>query len=120
MAKIIGVVGTRRRDSDIDYEMVSEKFFEVYEEGDIICSGLCPKGADRFAVIIHETYCIPCLWFPANWEKYDNKAGFIRNTPIARFSDVLIACVAGNRLGGTEDTIEKFIKFHGEDNLILV
>lgn len=118
--RIIGVVGSRRRDSDSDYKIVERKFFDLYERGDWICSGLCPDGADRFAVVMHAKYCIPCLWFPANWKKYGKAAGFIRNTDIARESDVLIACVASSRTGGTEDTIEKFLKFHDEKDLYLV
>jgi hypothetical protein len=34
-------------------------------------------------------------------------AGFVRNTKIAEECDVLIAVVASDRLGGTEDTIRK-------------
>lgn len=120
MSKIIGVVGSRRRNSDTDKSLVVEKFFSIYEEGDIICSGLCKTGADKFALDIHEKNFIPCLWFPANWPKYKLQAGFIRNTDIAKFSDILIACVAEDRTGGTEDTIKKFIEFHGKDNLIII
>lgn len=121
--KTIGVVGSRSRDTEQDFEIVKKKFMEVYAPGDIICSGLCSRGADRFAVIIADELNLPeneRLWFPANWDKYKKAAGFIRNTDIARESAVLIACVADDRKGGTEDTVKKFIKFHGKENLILV
>ena len=100
--------------------MVKKKFFELYKEGDWICSGGCPKGADRFAFILHLDFDLPYLEFPANWKKYGNIAGFIRNTDIAKCSDVLIACVSRDRTGGTEDTVRKFIDFHGEENLHIV
>ena len=117
---IIGIIGTRARDSQADFDMVEKAFLEIYEDGDTICSGLCPRGADRFAVILAEKYNTKTMWFPAEWNKHGKSASMIRNTDIARESDVLIACVADNRQGGTEDTIRKFRRFHGDDNLIIL
>lgn len=118
--KIIGIVGTRSRNLDKDYEAVLEAFLKVYEVGDAICSGLCSQGGDRFAEVLAEIYNTPTLWFPAKWNKHGKMAGFIRNTDIAQNSDILIACVAHNRKGGTEDTIKKFIYYKDRDNLIIV
>lgn len=119
--KIIGIVGSRRRDSDnSDFIPVRNKFIEIYEDGDWICSGGCPKGGDRFAKMLHKEYCIPYLEFPANWYKHGKSAGFKRNGDIAKASDVLIACVSEDRTGGTEHTIKLFIKLHGEDKLYIV
>ena len=50
--KVIGIIGTRRRDTDEDYEIVKEAFLKIYKPGDIICSGLCKRGGDRFATIL--------------------------------------------------------------------
>jgi hypothetical protein len=118
--KTIGVIGTRRKDGYDDFYRVCEKFYEIYKVGDTICSGLCPKGADRFAVIIQKEENIPYLWFPADWKKYGKKAGFERNIDIAICSDVLIAMVADDRTGGTEDTINKFIEHHGKQDLYII
>ena len=121
--KTIGIVGTRSRDSEQDFDTVRDKFIDLYSVGDRICSGKCYKGADRFAVLIAKEwkeYLTEPLWFPANWNKYGKAAGFIRNTDIARESDILIACVSSSRTGGTEDTIRKFIEFHGKTNLYIV
>jgi hypothetical protein len=125
MAKVIGIIGTRERDSAEDFLAVWEAFEQLYEEGDMICSGLCPRGGDRFACILAEIYDTPVKWFRALWRdpkngSYRKWAGFERNTDIAYTSNVLIACVASDRKGGVEDTIKKFIKFHGKKNLILV
>ena len=125
---IIGIVGTRRRDSQKDFLQTEKAFLRFYmaevlsgiKEKDTICSGLCPKGGDRFAVILSKKYNTKTLWFPAEWDKYGRSAGFKRNTDIAQKSDILIAVVAKDRTGGTEDTIKKFIKFHGKDNLIII
>ncbi|MBU2249448.1 MAG: hypothetical protein KKD77_22060, partial [Gammaproteobacteria bacterium] len=95
--KTIGIIGTRCRDTLKDLKLVRDKFCELYESGDCICSGLCPKGGDRFAVILASHYKTSTLWFPADWERYGKGAGFVRNTDIARESDILVACVAPAR-----------------------
>lgn len=108
--RVIGIVGTRRRNSDYDFRLVENEFLRHYREGDTICSGLCPKGADRFAVILSEKYHASARWYKANWQRDGKAAGFVRNTYIAEDSNVLIACVASDRKGGTEDTLRKFRK----------
>ena len=120
--KFIGIIGTRRRDTEEDWLLTFKAFVDIYEEGDIIVSGGCPQGGDRFAKMIHEKYYIPYLEFPANWPRFGKRAGFIRNTDIALWSNYLIACVAEDRKGGTEDTINKFLDFYNKpkENLILV
>jgi len=118
--KTIGIVGTRKRDTINDFVLVEFAFFKIYEPGDRICSGLCPKGGDRFAVMLSEKYNTPKLWFPADWETHGKAAGFIRNTDIAENSDWLIACVQPDRIGGTEDTIKKFNKMGKGSQLLLV
>lgn len=143
MSKVIGVVGSRRRDTKEDFILVRDAFYKEFNDNDTICSGLCHKGGDWFAVLIATNsdyidnpierksihrkalnnelqYTIPSLWYPAEWNKYGMSAGFRRNTDIAKASTVLIACVSKDRTGGTEDTIKKFIKFHGKNYLILI
>lgn len=117
--KIIGIVGSRRRNSQEDFELVKKAFLDVYEQGDWICSGGCPTGADRFAWQLHKSLKKPYLEFPADWDTHGKAAGFVRNGDIANASEVLIACVAPDRTGGTEDTIRKFCKV-GKTRLILV
>ena len=108
--KKIGIIGTRRRNNSEAYKKVETAFFEIYENGDWICSGGCPKGGDRFAEVIAKKYGVPILIFYPNWEKYKKAAGIVRNGDIAFHSDVLIACVAKDRKGGTENTIKSFLK----------
>lgn len=117
--KKIGIIGSRRRDSLADYEKVRNALLSVYKLGDTIVSGGCPKGGDRFAEALAANFNIPIRIYPADWS-LGRHAGFLRNTDIARESDVLIACVALDRLGGTEDTIRKFRKFHPTNELVLV
>jgi len=118
--KTIGIIGSRRKDSQKDYKLVERKFLEVYKPGDIIVSGGCPKGGDRFAEIIAEKFIIPIKIYYAEWDKYGRGAGFVRNGYIARDSDEMIAYVTEDRTGGTEDTIKKFLKDKSVTNLHLV
>ena len=115
----VGIVGTRRRDSYLDFCIVRDTFAKLCEVTHIV-SGGCSRGGDRFAERLSMITHIPIIIFPANWNKYGKPAGFIRNTDIAIESDILVACVAKDRTGGTEDTIKKFKKFHPKGKLILV
>lgn len=108
--KVIGIVGSRRRATPQDMRIVAEAFGAVYEEGDSIVSGGCPTGGDNFAEVIARHQQIPIKIWYAQWRRFGKSAGFQRNGDIARDADVLIACVAEDRTGGTEDTIEKFEK----------
>lgn len=110
MVKTIGIIGSRRRNSEEDFEIVKKKLLSYYREGDIIISGGCPKGADNFAERIARELGVMIIIHHANWKKHGKEAGIIRNTKIANESDWLIACVSKDRTGGTEDTIRKYMR----------
>ena len=118
--KYIGIVGSRRRDTHEDYHKVLTKVSRIWQEGDVLVSGGCPKGGDRFAEMIAKLIDARIVIFPADWKKYGKQAGFVRNTDIAKLADELIACAATDRTGGTEDTITKFKKFHPSGKVYLV
>lgn len=118
MKRII-IIGSRRRNSNEDFFRVVNTFLGIYESGDLIVSGGCPTGGDKFAEDISAKYDIWMVVWKAEWTKYGKPAGFIRNTTIARNGDVVIACVADDRKGGTEDTITKFKKFNPKGEIIL-
>lgn len=117
----IGIIGTRRRDSWSDLRLVDRRFRRLYNDGDKVISGGCPEGGDRFAEMICKSYGIPIIIYYPRWNSefrdgeirlanYRRWAAFERNEPVARMSHVIIACVAPDRTGGTEDTIRKFIR----------
>jgi hypothetical protein len=105
--KVIGIVGSRSRDTDADYQQLLEAFTAIYAEGDEIVSGGCPKGGDRFAERIAKEWQVPIKIYYAQWNKLGKGAGFSRNTNIADDCNVLIALVTKDRTGGTEDTVRK-------------
>lgn len=117
--KTIGIVGSRRRSTARDYEIVEKQFRSIYEQGDEIVSGGCPQGADAFAEWIAKVAQVPIKIYYAEWDRLGRGAGFSRNGAIAKDADVLIACVAEDRTGGTEDTIKKYQKL-GKTALHLV
>lgn len=111
----VGIVGSRRRNEDADFALVAralKQFMEVADRHDqkvILVSGGCPVGADKFAETLAERLDLDIIIHQADW-KVGRHAGFLRNTDIANDADILIACVAEDRKGGTEDTIKKFCK----------
>lgn len=108
--RYIGIVGSRRRNSSADKTLVYQKFRELYTSSDRVVSGGCPQGADNFAEWIAKVEQVPILIYYAQWDKHGRSAGFVRNGDIAKDANILIACVAPDRTGGTEDTVVKFLK----------
>lgn len=127
----IGIVGSRRRDTARDLQEVRHALItemSKYAEKEIvIVSGGCPKGGDRFAEMLAEELDLRIVIHHPNRSSLPNpphpwdfaRINYERNTLIARDSDILIACVASDRKGGTEDTIKKYLKM-GKNELILV
>ena len=118
--KVIGIIGSRRRKSKSDYKQLEDKFLSIYEEGDEIVSGGCPKGADAMGEHLAKKHQVTIKIYYAKWNYLGKRAGFARNTYIARDADEIIAMVAEDRTGGTEDTVKKFLKNNDEDKLYLI
>ena len=135
--RYIGIVGTRRRIMMVDRKAVwlafiklqkklKKKGFEV-----IIVSGGCHAGADSFAEEIAEKLKVKIIIHKIRRDKMKldkngkpkkfefTKQAYARNKLIALNSHYLIACVSRDRTGGTENTIEHFLKHKNEKRLIL-
>lgn len=106
----IGVIGSRRRSKHNDFALVKKAVLAIYKEHDTIVSGGCHSGGDAFAEEIAKGMGMSILIHYPNWSKHGKAAGFVRNVLIADDSDVLVACVAEDRKGGTEHTIKNFVK----------
>ncbi len=117
----IGIIGSRRRNQEPDLRQIERALLKIYHPGDTLVSGGCPKGGDYFAEVLARRHKIPIKIHRPVWEDAEGNfrrwAGFERNTLIAQDADVLIACVAQDRTGGTEDTIRKFQKIHPDGPL---
>lgn len=128
--KKIGIIGTRRRDTPMIRKLIEEKFWEIYEEGDMIISGGCPKGGDKFAEQIAKSEGIPILTIYPDYKRFKQGAPMIRNSAIAKNSDFIIACVVKpedgvdkvleRKKGGTEDTLKKFVKNTDSSKMIIL
>jgi len=130
----IGIVGSRRRNSEDDLKILADflsKILTFYsdEYKVVLVSGGCKKGGDYFAEILNRAWQLPPMIIhypdksklPNNPQRYDfAKINFARNTLIARDSDILIALVAEDRTGGSEDTVKKFKKLHPKGKLYLI
>lgn len=110
----IGVVGSRRRNSPDDYIACEDAVKAIYNEGDTFVSGGCSQGGDAFCERLAKQLQASITIHYAKWDLYGKRAGFIRNSTIAEDCDILIAVVASDRTGGTEDTIEKARKLGKE------
>lgn len=126
---IIGIIGSRRRNLPEDFQKIRKAFFRKYLEGDRIVSGGCKEGGDQFADEIARQYGIPIITHYPNRSALDKtlpvrvayaRINYARNASVARDADALIACVAPDRKGGTEDTIRRFCRKHKETEEQLV
>lgn len=126
----IGIVGSRRRNELEDLKLLGEFLVQLLNSVDdpILVSGGCKKGGDRFAEILAKEFDIPIIIHYPNQDdlpldpigKDFSRINHARNTLIARDSEVLIAIVAPDRKGGTEDTIRKFRKLNPRGELFLL
>lgn len=63
-----------------------------------VVSGGC-RGVDKIGEELAEFLKLQCKIFPADWNKYGKKAGYIRNCEMAEYADALIAIWDGKSRG---------------------
>lgn len=56
-----------------------------------VLSGHCSTGADKMGERWAKRHGIPVELYPAQWDKYGKKAGFMRNNEMAADADALMA-----------------------------
>ena len=146
---ILGIVGSRRRNSKEDYLSLCWKIAELEHENNSlvekIVTGDCDEGGDKFArKIADETDGIeldvkykrdpetgervkPPINRCVKQQRYDywtfTGICYARNEEIAKEPlDYLIALVAFDRKGGTENTIRHFRRLHKDwkDKLVII
>lgn len=109
LTRTIGIIGSRRRTDILDKNLAFKQAKLLYREGDEFVSGGCPVGGDTYCELIARELGAPIKIYHACWHRDGRRAGLIRNTFIAHDASHLIALVANDRSGGTEDTIRKFL-----------
>lgn len=92
-----------------DYELVSRVLFAMadteHADKEIsIVSGMA-RGADRCGYDFAIEHNVVVHMFPANWDKYGRRAGYVRNEEMGNFSDALVAFWDGESRG-TKHMIE--------------
>ena len=124
----IGVIGSRDRNEPADKEELRRILSTYLHLNPVFVSGGCPKGGDRFAEELSEEFGLdemivhypdkskldPYLMERGLAKAAHAKINFARNELIARDSDILIALVREDRKGGTENTIDHFLKTFGK------
>lgn len=117
----LGIVGSRRRNSSEDKAIIKGRILALRPTS--IISGGCSQGADKFAEELAKELSIPIkIYYPEKVQPGSPrwayaKVNYARNELIAQDSDRLIALVAPDRKGGTENTIGHFKKIRDKESL---
>ena len=116
-AVFVAVGGSRRRGTDADREQVMFACAERLERPDgrpvVFVSGGCPQGADRHVELFVEAAGLTLVRFlPAlapEGAPHWLRTGLLhaRNTRVVMLGHELLAQVADDRTGGTEDAVKK-------------
>lgn len=88
-------------------EAIKESGFHITE----VVSGTA-RGVDQLGERWARENGIPIIYFPADWQKYGKKAGYLRNLDMGHYGDALIACWNGSK--GTAHMIDIMSNFGKE------
>ena len=88
-------------DYDILLKAIKECSFQITE----VISGRA-RGVDTLGEKYAEDYGLKLHLFPADWKKYRNAAGPIRNAQMADFADAVL-CVWDGKSSGTKDMMNQ-------------
>lgn len=96
-----------------DYEVVrrafiASGFWNTYKRTIEVVSGTA-RGVDRLGEEFAEKNGLLVHRFPADWETYGKRAGYIRNAAMAEFSDALIVIIL-NDSRGSENMLQCAMK----------
>lgn len=87
----------------MDYNLLKEKVNKILQEKKVthkivIISG-CARGADTLGLCYASENAFDVEEYPAEWDKYGKKAGYMRNVEMAENADALIAFWDGKSKG---------------------
>jgi glycerophosphoryl diester phosphodiesterase len=89
------IAGGRNFDN---YDLLSQTCGQLREQITEIVSGKA-RGADSLGETWGNENNVPIKSFPANWDLYGKRAGYLRNTEMADYADGLIAFWNGESKG---------------------
>lgn len=117
----LGIIGSRTFNNYSMLKKVMQKRFMLWDLYSIV-SGVSEddsifRGADTLGRDYALENNIKYIGFPADWEQYGKRAGFLRNTDIVNNSDCLLSFWDGSSRG-TKDTMDKALK-QGKDCLVV-
>jgi len=115
--KRVAIVGSRIFENYPLLEREVKKIIRPNEIEKIVSGGA--KGADSLAEKFADKYGIEKQIFIPEWNRYGNRAGFVRNKKIVENADIVIAFWNG-KSSGTENTIETARFFHKELHVIKI
>lgn len=75
------------------------------------------RGADTLGEQLAKAYDMDCYIFPANWDHYGKRAGYVRNEAMADFADAALIFWDGHSKG-TQHMIRSMRKRHKPYRLI--
>lgn len=75
-------------------QAMSEAPFVITE----VISGTA-RGADRYGEQVAQKYNVPIRRFPADWNQYGKRAGYIRNAEMSNNAEALVAVWNGHSRG---------------------
>lgn len=84
----VGIIGSRNFNR-VDILIDSLNLLRLPDNSIIVSGGA--RGADSMGEQWAKSNSFQTLIFPANWDKYGKRAGFLRNEDIIKNSDIVVA-----------------------------
>lgn len=100
-----------------DYDLLDKeltKFLLGKNKSDVVIVSGTARGADKLGELFAKNHGCEVALFPADWDTYGKRAGYIRNADMAKFAD---ACVVF--WDGTSRGTKHMIDLANKENLKL-
>lgn len=112
------IAGTRTFDNYDLLDLVIKERMGSMDRGSVVILSGGATGADALGERWAKEHNIPCMVFPADWQEYGKKAGYLRNKEMAENATHLIAFYDGASRG-TRMMIDLAMQ-HGLDVYVFV
>lgn len=127
------IAGSREFSTEENYRLMRESMDVIIvklklsdeEKKELTIVSGCAKGADTLGERYAEECGYQCTRFPADWEKYGNAAGFMRNAKMAIYSTDpgytgILAAFWNGTSRGTKHMIETAKRYMNDDNVNVI